>query len=153
MALLGDGFPADKRRAFAETSLVPGCVIRIDVKFPEMIKPKFLVLVADDDQDYCLFIVNSTVNRYVAARSELARCQVKLDMSDHPFLKRDSYLACEKLLRLRRDDVLRELIRNVGSIKGQISDLVKEQVVAAVKFAVTLSAAEKKKILFSLSDY
>lgn len=58
MALLGDGFPADKRRDFAEKMLVPGCVIRIDVKFPEMTKPKFLVLVADDDQDYCLFIVN-----------------------------------------------------------------------------------------------
>lgn len=65
-------------------------------------------------------------------------------MSDHPFLKRDSYLACEKLLRLRRDEVLRELIRNVGAIRGQISDVVKEQVVAAVKFAVTLSVAEKK---------
>jgi len=95
MALLGDGFPAHKRRAFAEKMLVPGCVIRIDVKFPDTTKPKFLVLVADDDPDYCLFIVNSTVNSYVAARSELAKCQVKLALSGHPFLKRDSYLACE----------------------------------------------------------
>ena len=48
MARLGDRFPAENRRAFAETKLVPGCSVRIDVKFPETTKPKFLVLVADD---------------------------------------------------------------------------------------------------------
>jgi len=47
---------------------------------------------------------------------------------------------------------LHELTSNVGAIRGRISDAVREQVVVAVKFAVTLSAAEKKKILFSLSD-
>ena len=61
MARLGDGFPADKRRAFVERRLVPGCVVRIVVKFPETTKAKFLVLVADDDPEYCLFIVNSNI--------------------------------------------------------------------------------------------
>ena len=108
MARLGDRFPAENRRAFAETKLVPGCSVRIDVKFPETTKPKFLVLVADDDPDYCLFIVNSTIHPFIAARPHLLKCQVKIDVSGHGFLKRDSYLACDKLLRLRRDDVLRK---------------------------------------------
>jgi len=151
MARLGDGFPAEKRRAFVEKKLVPGCVVRIEVRFPETIKPKFLVLVADDDLDYCLFIVNSTIHPFIAARPHLLKCQVKIDVSGHGFLKRDSYLACDKLLRLRRDDVLREVTANVGAIEGQISDAVKDQVIAAVKFATTLSHAEKAKILGSLN--
>ncbi len=150
MARLGDGFPAEKRRAFVEKKLVPGCVVRIEVRFPETTKPKFLVLVADDDLDYCLFIANSTIHPFIAARPHLLKCQVKIDVSGHGFLKRDSYLACDKLLRLRRDDVLREVAANLGAIEGQISEAVKDQVIAAVKFATTLSHFEKTKILGSL---
>ena len=40
---------------------------------------------------------------------------------------------------------------NVGAIEGQISDAVKDQVIAAVKFATTLSHSEKAKILGSLN--
>ena len=150
MARLGDGFPAEKRRAFIERRLIPGCVVRLQVKFPETTKPKFLVLVADDDPDYCLFIVNSRIHPFVESRPHLLKCQVKVTAGDHEFLKRDSYLGCDKVLRLRRDDVLRELMGNVGAIEGNISDDVRNNIVAAVKFAVTLSPAEKSKILVSL---
>ena len=54
-------------------------------------------------------------------------------------------------LRLRRDDVVREVTANVGAIEGQISDAVKDQVFAMVKFATTLSNSEKAKILESPS--
>ncbi|MFM9971175.1 MAG: hypothetical protein ACKVQK_22505 [Burkholderiales bacterium] len=151
MARLGDRFPADHRRAFVEKKLVPGCIVRIEVKFPEITKPKFLVLVADDDPDYCLFVVNSTIHPFITAHPHLLKCQVKIDVSGHGFLKRDSYLACDKLIRLRRADVLREITANVGAIEGQISDSVKDQVIAAVKFATTLSNAEKAKILGSMN--
>lgn len=152
MATLGDGFPPEKRRAFIEKALVPGCVVRIDVKFPEVTKPKLLVLVADDDPDYCLFIVNSVINPYIAARPHLLKCQVKIKVAEHDFLRRDSYLGCDKILRLRRDEVISELTKDLGSIKGRVSDGTKDQIAAAVKFATTLSPIEKAKILASLDD-
>lgn len=151
MALLGDGFPAEKRRAFVEDKLVPGCIIRIEVKFPETTKPKFLVLVADDDPDCCLFIVNSAIHPFVEARPHLLKCQVKIDAANHAFLKRDSYLACEKTLRLRKSEVVAELMKDIGRVQGKISADVRAEIVAAVKFARTLSPAEKTNILASLS--
>ena len=99
-----------------------------------------------------MFIVNSTIHRFVSSQPHLNKCQVNIGASDHSFLKRDSYLACDKLLRLRRDEVLREIVRDVGAVKGHISEQVKDQIIAAVKFAVTLSPAEKSKILASLTD-
>ena len=75
-----------------------------------------------------------------------------ISTSDHAFLKRDSYLACDKLLRLRRDEVLREIVRDVGAIKGRINKCVRDQVIAEVKFAITLSPAATRKILASLID-
>jgi len=151
MARLGDGFPAEKRRAYVEKKLVPGCVVRIEVRFPETTKPKFLVLVADDDPDYCLFIVNSTIHPLIAARPQLLKCQVKIDVSGPRVPKTRFIPGVRLVLRLRRDDVLREVTANFGAIEGQISDAVKDQVIAAVKFATTLSHFEKTKILGSLS--
>ena len=151
MAKLGDAFPAHTRRALIEKQLTPGCVVRITVKFTEVTKPKLLVLVADDDPDYCWFIINSEINAYVRKRPHLYQCQVKIDATAHDFLKRDSYLACDKLLRLKRDDVIRELVGNIGEHKGTVSNNVRDEIRSAVKIAATLSRAEKTKILPSLT--
>ena len=88
MAKLGDAFPAHTRRALIEKQLTPGCVVRITVKFTEITKPKLLVLVADDDPDYCWFIINSEINAYVRMRPHLYQCQVNIDATAHDFLKR-----------------------------------------------------------------
>lgn len=151
MPSLGDKFPAEKRRAFVKRHLVPGCVIRINVRFPEKTKSKFLVLVADDDPEIWTFIVNSDIHPYVAARPALLKCQVKITAADHAFLTRDSHLACEKVLHLRREDVIREVLTNIDCIKGEVSEEVRDQILAAVKFAKTLTPAEKTQILTSLS--
>lgn len=151
MSTLGEKFPPEKRRAFIAKHLVPGCVIRIDVKFPEKTKPKFLVLVADDEPEIWSFVVNSEIHRYVAARPDLLKCQVKITGADHPFLSRDSHLACDKVLHLYREEVVRELMGDLDCIKGKIADHVRDQILAAVKFAKTLTPAEKSRILSSLN--
>lgn len=152
MASIGDRFPAGKRRSFIDQRLVPGCVIRIDVKFSDKTKPKFLVLVADDDPEIWTFVVNSEIHPYVAARADLLKCQVKIPAADHRFLARDSYLACDKVLHLHRDEVIRELMARLDCIKGAISSEVRDQILAAVKFAKTLTPMEKSRILASLDS-
>lgn len=152
MAPLGDFFPAEKVREHVVKQLVPGCVIRIQVAFQQITKPKFLVLVGDRDPDYLTFIVNSEVNPFIDQRQHLARCQVTIDAANHNFLQHDSQIACHEVLALKRTDVIRELAGNLDGIKGQVSQEVREQIVAAVKFAVTLSAGEKSAIIEALSQ-
>ena len=151
MVALGDHFPPEKVKEHVIKQLTPGCVIRIEVVFPQITKPKFLVLVADRDPDYLTFVVNSETHPYIAARPKLAKCQVELDAAGHPFLKRDSQLACHEVLTLKRAEVLKVLTADVSGIKGRVSQAVQDQIVAAVKFAVTLSDAEKAAIIAALS--
>jgi hypothetical protein len=151
MVALGDHFPADAVREHVARQLIPGCVIRIAVAFPQITKPKFLVLVADRDPDYLTFIVNSETHPFVASRPHLAQCQVTIDAASHPFLHHDSQIACHEILALKRTDVIRELSGDVSCIKGQVSQPVRDQILAAVKFAKTLSADEKDEIIRALS--
>jgi hypothetical protein len=151
MAPLGDHFPAEKVRDHVVKQLVPGCVIRIQVTFPSITKPKFLVLVADRDPDYLTFIVNSETHPFIANRPHLAKCQVTIDAAKHPFLQYDSQIACHEVLALKRSEVIRELTGNISGIKGQVSQAVREQILAAVKFAATLSADEKQAVIEALS--
>lgn len=151
MASLGDYFPADKVREHVVKQLTPGCVVRIEVVFPETTKPKFLVLVADCDPDYLTFVVNSETHSFIANRPELAKCQVSLDAAEHTFLTRNSQIACHQVLTLKRSEVIKALTVDVSGIKGRVSQSVQEQILAAVKFAVTLSAEEKNAIIQALS--
>lgn len=152
MVPLGDHFPAEQVREHVTKQLVPGCVIRIEVAFHQVTKHKFLVLVADRDPDYLTFIVNSETHPYISKRPHLAKCQVKMDAANHSFLKRDSQIACHEVLTLKRTDVIRELSADLNGIKGEVSQPVREQIIAAVKFATTLSASEKTAILDAFAE-
>lgn len=151
MVPLGDCFPAQHVDEYVRRSLTPGCVIRIDVTFPEGTKPKFLVLVDHGDPELLTFIVNSETNPFIEQRPHLAKCQVDLDAANHPFLTHDSKIACHQTLVLKRAEVIRDLKKDTGCIKGRISDAVKEQILAAVKCARTLSNDEKLSIIQALS--
>src|SRR5438132_7370019 len=70
MPSIADAFGPLAVRASMDRQLVPGCVIRINVRFPQGAKPKFLVLVASNS-DALFFIVNSETNKYVASRPRI----------------------------------------------------------------------------------
>lgn len=147
---LGSAFPPAMLRSHIEKQLIPGMVIRIEVKFPDQTKPKFLLLVAHEDPDFLTFIVNSEINPFIQARAHLLQCQVSVDQANHSFLDHDSYLACHELKRMRREDVIQELMKDLGGIKNPISDDVKAEVVSAVKFAKTISEAQKRIVIAAL---
>src|SRR5216683_804345 len=129
MAKLGDAFSDEQRRESVRRQLQPGAVIYIDVVFPEGRKPKFLVI-AYVDHECCTFVVNSRV---------------------HPFLRRDSHIACHQVLRLPTANVITELAADISRIKGRLHAEVLVEVIAAVKRAPTLSLAEQTRIANALS--
>lgn len=150
MASLGAHLPAELLRPRIEAALKPGCVIKLLVKFPEKTKEKFLVLVADDDPEYLTFVVNSEINPFIVSRQHLLQCQVAIDAANHVFLDHDSHVACHEIRAMKREDVLKALMADPNGIKGEVSADVRNQIVAAVKFAKTIEKDKKSRIIAAL---
>lgn len=150
MAPLGAHFPAELLRPRIEAALKPGCVIKLLVKFPQITKEKYLVLVADDDPEYLTFIVNSDINPFIANKPHLLQCQVAIDAASHSFLDHDSHVACHDVLPMKREEVIKSLMENPAGIKGKVSPDVREQISAAVKFAKTIDKDKKNRIIAAL---
>lgn len=152
MAPLGAHFPAELLRPRIEAALKPGCVIRLLVKFPQITKHKFLILVADDDPEYLTFIVNSEINPFISNKPDLLQCQVAIDATNHPFLDHDSHIACHEIRAMKREEVIKDLLGAPENIKGDISADVRNQIVAAVKFAKTIEKDKKSRIIAALES-
>jgi len=150
MAKLGDAFSDDERRKSVARQLQPGTIIYLDVAFPQGRRPKFLV-VAHVERECCTFVVNSQIHPFIEAHPALAVCQVKIDAVRHPYLRRDSYVACHQVLRLPTAKVIAELAADLSRIKGRLHADVLAEVVAAVKRAPTLSPAEQTRIADALA--
>lgn len=152
MSPLGEHFPAELLRPRIEAALKPGCVVKLLVKFPQVTKEKFLVLVADDDPEYLTFIVNSEINPFIANRPHLLQCQVAIDAANHEFLDYDSHVACHEVLPMKREEVIKSLMADPSGIKGAVSPDVRGQIAAAVKFAKTIDKDKKSRIIAALES-
>jgi hypothetical protein len=133
--VLGDSFPVAAREAAVDQRLVPGAVLYLEVTFPEdgRVKDKYLVMVASVDPDVLVFVVNTEVNQFVAARPELNRCQLTIDQAGHTFLDYDSFLACHKTLAIPRAQVAGDLLRDMSRYKGQITDDLRQQILGVIQ--------------------
>jgi len=152
MAPLGAHLPAELLRPRIEAALQPGCVIKLLVKFPQVTKQKFLVLVADDDPEYLTFVVNSEINPFVSNKQHLLQCRVSIDVVNHNFLDHDSHIACHEVLPMKREEVIKCLMTDPTAIKGTVSPDVRNQIVAAVKFAKTIDKDKKSRIIAALES-
>lgn len=151
MCPLSDGLPPEARRQYILAKLKPGCVLRLEIKFPEKSKPKFLVLAAEDDSDYLTFFINTEIHPFIRSKPQLLQCQVKIDAAEHLFLQYTSHLACHEVKMLRREEVVHALMQDTSRLKGQISDAARNEILAAVKFAQTLSTNHKQLIISALN--
>ena len=152
MSSFGAHLPPELLRPRIEAALKPGRVIKLLVKFPEKTKEKYLVLVADDDPDYLTFLVNSGINPFIANRPHLSQCQVAIDATNHDFLDHDSHIACHEILPMKREEVIKALMATPAGIKGEVSDEVRIQIMAAVKFAKTIEKEKKNRIIAAMGD-
>jgi len=150
MVQLGDHFPSEQRRAFIESALKPGCVVRLVIKFPEITKPKFLVLVSTDDPEFLTFIVNSEINPFIKKRPHLLQCQVVIEAASHSFLRTDSHVACHEVWPIKKEEVVHALLADMSGLKGDISAGVRARIIEAVKVARTIDRDKKSRIIVEL---
>ncbi len=152
MASIGEQFPPELKRSHIENALKPGCIVRLELKFPNITKPKFLVLVTADDPEYLSFIINSEIHSFIQSKPDLLKCQVSIDLANHDFLSHDSHIACHEIYPIMREEVIRALLADPAAIKGEISTDVREQIMAAVKIAKTIGKDKKNRIISSLEN-
>jgi hypothetical protein len=152
MGSFGANFPPELKRAHVESALKPGCVVRLEVKLSSITKPKFLVLVASDDPECLSFLVNSVIHPFILSKPNLLQCQVSIDAENHDFLDYDSHIACHEIFTIKREDVIRALMVDPSSIKGDISPAIRDQIKAAVKIAKTIDKDKKQRIISSLEN-
>jgi len=148
---LGSIFGDTDRRLFVERQLVPGVVIYLEISFPQVTKSKYLVLVGEAQPDCFTFIINSETNRFIESSPDLNACQVSIDAESHTFLRHNSTIACHEVLYLSKEAVVAELISDTARIKGEISHTVRQEILAAVKFARTIDLYTQQIIINALS--
>jgi hypothetical protein len=152
MASLGEQFPSEIKRSHIENALKPGCVLRLELKLTTITKPKFLVLVTTDDPEFLSFLINSEIHSFIQSKPDLLKCQVSIDLANHNFLSHDSHIACHEIYPIMREEVIKALMADPSSVKGEISTDVREQIMAAVKIAKTIDKDKKNQIISSLEN-
>lgn len=140
-----DSFSEEQRRNYILRKLTPGRVIHLNCPFAS--KEKFLV-VASINPDPLFFVINTSVNKFVQERDYLAKCQVSIDQVSHEFLDHNSFVAAHEIIdSIGLEETYHQLLANRSRIKAEISADVRNEIIAAVKFSVTISAEHKNQIL------
>lgn len=146
-----DKLPPAERRKYIRARLTPGRVLLLHCDFTTPPKDKFLVLAAVEPEPLFL-VINSRINEYVSKRDHLAQCQVEIGHEEHPFLSHHSFIDCTTARAGTWRDIYEQLEGNIGRLKDAISPRVREQVIAAVKFAKTIPTKQKTEILSALEQ-
>ncbi len=152
MDQLGNWFPNGDRQAYVDRHLLPGQVLYLHCEFTTPPKGKYLVLVAASVKPRpLLFIINSAVHPFVQSRPPLLACQVQMNAADYGFLDHDSYIDCSKVITdFDLAEIRRQLLDDVGRIRGELSAGDRARIVRVVRDATTLSPLHKRIVLESL---
>lgn len=149
---LGSSFPPGFAEAQIKRQLRPGAVIKL-LRIMDDGKPHekcFVVLHVDEHTVTC--VINSEINPFIANRPALMQCQVAMCVSAHAFMHHDSYIDCSRTHGWATEDVPRDLTRRPEWLLGEITTALRDDIVAALKFARTLSAAEVSVYCESLAS-
>jgi hypothetical protein len=149
--VLGDRFPEHERSASVRRQLTPWRVIRLFCQFTSPPKDKLLVIgyIGPDVQ---VLVINSKLANYILARTDLKRCQVRLEAAGHDFLQSDSFLNCGEVYRVSTEDIERQLVEDMNRIRGEISVQARFAVLEAIRTSRTLTRQQRGQLLSSLED-
>lgn len=150
--ILGDHFPPDVKRKNIKEQLQPGRVVYLYCEFtvPKP-KDKYLLLGCVDPLPLFL-VINSKISDFIQERSDLLRCQAKLDSANHGFLDHDSFVDCREAISVFSiDDIIEQLLNDMNRIKGMISDDARDDVLSAVKMCTVLPKREKDWLIKGLT--
>jgi hypothetical protein len=149
---LGSAFPRGFLEAQIQRRLKPGAVIKMRQTMDDgAVHEKRFVVVALNENTVT-FVINTAISAFLQSRPTLLKCQVAMPMADHPFMSHDSHIDCSRTRTYSTREVVRELVAQPDWVLGSISDMLRTDIVAAIKFSPTLSASEVAQLCLSLQD-
>ena len=90
-------------------------------------KPKRIVIVCRENDNYYGFLVNSEIRRFVQNRPGLFACQVLIKQSDYPtILDHDSYIDCTQIYPFSEIE-----LENTSFLKTATKDNIKKVITQA----------------------
>ncbi|MCW5910350.1 MAG: hypothetical protein KIT62_04710 [Cyclobacteriaceae bacterium] len=147
MPPLGDAFPGEFRKKFAEINIRIGSVIKTFVTdtTPPKIKRFVILGISVDKLAIGTLYINSAINPNLFPTPELKNLHLKLEKQSRDYLDHDSFLDCSKIYEKEYEDLLAVLQNDTSCLIGQLSsdDLI--LVKRTVKEARTIPLRTKKK--------
>ena len=108
-------------------------------------KDKFFVIIGEDEKNYVgYFFINSNIPRCVVQNEEKYSMQFPIKTSDYSFLTHQSFIACYKLLKLCKTDLIEELHSGKTKFKGRILQEHMEMLLEAAIKSPVFSSKEKE---------
>jgi hypothetical protein len=109
-------------RQFA-AALRPGAVLHLYSHLAG--KPKYHALISAADERSLAFIINTRPSQLIERQPDLLRRQVLMQLSAHPFMGHDSYIACHDTVALPTrseliDGLLQRAIDHVGRLDAGV---------------------------------
>ena len=149
---LGANFPSQYLRAHITRQLKSGAVIKLVRRMDDgkVHEKRFVVVHVDTHTITC--IINSTVSTFLRQRPDMLRCQVAIDQTTHSFMDHDSHIDCSRVRTYSTADVIEDLLAKPDWLLGNITATLRDDMVAAIKFAPTLSPAEVTLLCESLGE-
>jgi len=149
-AVLGDFLPPKAKNQYVDSGLTPGQIVCLPIDFGDCVNEKLALLLAYDDGNVLLFLVNSQIHPKLAEHADTARCQVRLECADCDFLDHDSYLNCSEVRLLRAEEVRAQVLAETWRLKGRITEAARRQVTNVVLSSRLVSGNHTKLIHRSL---
>lgn len=144
MTPLGDHFPVEIKRTSAVRNTAPGMVIKLQAVMNDekMHEKRFLIVHVDEFTVAC--VINTRINRFIINNPDprLLQCQVRIECKTHPFMDWDSHIDCSKVWKYKTSEVVESVIQNPEWVFGEITEALRDEVVAAIKYAPQIAPIE-----------
>jgi hypothetical protein len=142
---LGSSFPIEFRRQQISRQLKTGAVIKLIKRMDDgaLHEKRFVVVHVDEYTVTC--IINSNISAFLKNKPDMLRCQVAMHLASHPFMSHNSHVDCSRMRTY-------ELAQKTDWVLGNITATLRDEMIAAIKFAPTLSSAEATAICQSLEN-
>ena len=149
--VLGAAFPAAFLESQIRRQLVPGAVIKLRQVMDDGVvhEKRFVVLHVQDDTVTC--VINSHISAFLSNRPAMLKCQVNMTAASHSFMHHDSHVDCSRTRTYKTADVVRELVAQPDWMLGSIAKDLRGNMIAALKFAPTLSPSEVERLCAALA--
>ena len=116
------------------------------------IREKRYIILHVDQNQMTACVINSHINQFIKKNPKLARCQVTMNAETHDFMDHMSHVDCSRTWVYSTDSVVDELERRTDWVLGAITKALRDELIAAFKFAPTLSSAAVNMITEALRD-